>query len=614
MDQPIGVPIRRPVIRHRFGGLLRALLATVVAATPLVVAVGPQPASAAPANGNLIINGTFDNGSTQPWWTRLSETRTDVQAGQLRIRTLGERPNTWDDLVGHFEFGVEAGRRYRLQFDANTDVGRTLRVSVSRANTPFTSAFDRNITLGSAMTRFTFDFTSPFADAQAVLFFHLGDSVASTVRLDNISLTPLPADAATDPVLFWNDQLLAAYRVARDGVPPTSGSRIGAIMHAAMWDAAVSVTGTGQPYRARVPVHYPGTLDDVVAPSLEAAINQAARDTLVALFANNAHPGVDPARFDAALTQANAQLPAGVNGSEVARGTSVGAQAATAILQARAGDGSGVNTPYTLDGVRGSWRPTEPGTSAVTPNWGRVTPFAMTRSNQFRPGPPAGAANYADLLGKQEYLDRVDEVRRLGGRQSTERTADQTQIAFFWANDVPGTYKPPGQLYAHTRIVAEPRGLGILGNARLFGLVSLAMADAAIAAWDAKYETGIDLWRPETAIQEIEPGWKPLSQRPNGVSFSPAFPAYISGHATFAGAWAGVMRAYFGTDAIPFTGTTEDPSAIGVRRSFATFTQAAQENARSRIYLGVHYQWDADAGIATGTSVAARVFSTQLRP
>ncbi|MFK3982273.1 carbohydrate binding domain-containing protein [Micromonospora sp. NPDC050397] len=615
MDHPIGVPTRRPVTRQRLGSLLRTLLTAALTAT-LLVPVGPRAASAAPPNGNLIINGTFDNGSTAPWWTRLAETRTDVQSGQLRIRTLGDRPNTWDDLVGHFEFGVEAGRRYRLQFDANADVARSLRVSVSRVNTPYTSAFDRNITLGGTTTRFTFDFTSPFADPEAVLFFHLGDSVASTVRLDNISLVPQPADPATDPVLFWNAQLLGAYRDATAGVPPTSGSRIGAIMHAAMWDAAVSVTGTGQPYRGRVPVHYPGTFDDVVAPSLEAAINQAARDTLFALFAGNAHPGVDPNRFNSALTQATGRLPSGVNASEIARGSSVGAQAAAALLQARSNDGAADNTPYVLENVPGSWRPTEAGTSAVSPNWGRVTPFAMTRPDQFRPGLPAGATSYAALLQHPEYQRQVDEVRRFGGRDeaTTERTDEQREIAFFWANDVPGTYKPPGQLFEHTRIVAESRGLDLLGNARLFGLVALAMADGAIAAWDAKYQSAIDLWRPESAIQSIEPGWQPLSVRPGGQSFSPAFPAYVSGHATFAGAWAGVMRAYFGTDAIAFTGTTEDPSAVGVERDFSSFSQAARENAQSRIYLGVHYQFDADAGLATGTSVAARVYATQLRP
>ncbi|MGQ5263769.1 carbohydrate binding domain-containing protein [Micromonospora sp. ZYX-F-536] len=585
---------------RRLRRLLSVVLAVVLAST-LAAVVRPAPAAAAPAD--LILNGTFDNGSTEPWWKRLAATTTTVDAGQLRIRTAGPatRP-TWDDLVGHFEFGVTAGQAYRLRFDASADVNRSLRVSVSRVNTPFTSAVDQTVPLTSTMRRFTFDFASPFGDPQAVLLFHLGANAASTVRLDNISLTPLAVDPATDPILYWNGILLDTYRAL--DLPPTTSSREAAILHAAMHDAAVSVTGVGNPYRVRVPVSYPGTMDNVVAPSLHAAIDRAAFDVLTALY------GAQGRSYAQALTGAVARRPSGVNAAEVARGDTVGAASAAANLQARANDGSGNNTPYQLDGVPGSWRPTD-GKPAVSPNWGLVTPFALTSGRQFRPGLPAGATGYGDLLGRQEYLANVQEVRDHGGRTSSLRTPDQTQMAFFWANDVAGTYKPPGQLFAHTRIVAEQRKLGILANARLFGLVALALADAAIAAWDAKYQSAIDLWRPESAIGG---GWQPLSQDRNGVSFSPAFPAYVSGHATFGGAWAAVMKGFFGTDAIGFDATTDDPHAVGVIRHLNGFDHAARENALSRIYLGVHYRFDAEAGLATGGSVGAYVYANRLRP
>ncbi|MEU7844383.1 carbohydrate binding domain-containing protein [Micromonospora sp. NPDC049114] len=598
MTPPIDT--RRSGAAPRLRRLLSVVLAVVLAST-LPALVRSAPASA--AAGNLILNGSFDNGSTDPWWTRLASTSTTVNAGQLRIRTSGPATKpTWDDLVGHFEFGVTAGQPYRLQFDANADVGRTLRVSVSRVDTPFTSAVDQTVALTSTMRRFTFDFTSPFGDPKAVLLFHLGAQAASTVRLDNISLTPLAIDPSTDPILYWNGVLLDTYRAL--DLPPTASSRQAAILHAAMHDAAVSVTGVGNPYRVRVPVSYPGTMDNVVAPSLHAAIDRAAVDVLTALY---------PTRrtsFETAHGIAVTRRPSGVNAAEAARGDTVGAAAAAANLQARANDGADVTTAYRLDGVDGSWRPTD-GKPAVSPNWGHVTPFALTSGDQFRPGPPAGATDYADLLGRQEYRDQVQEVRDLGGRTSALRTADQTQIAFFWANDLAGTYKPPGQLFAHTRIVAEQRKLGILANARLFGLVALALADAAIAAWDAKYLTDIDLWRPESAIGN---GWQPLSQDRDGVSFSPSFPAYISGHATFAGAWAAVLKGFFGTNSIAFDATTDDPHATGVVRRMSGFDEAARENALSRIYLGVHYPFDADAGIATGTSVGAYVFANRLRP
>ncbi|MEU8408400.1 carbohydrate binding domain-containing protein [Micromonospora sp. NPDC048842] len=594
-----------PINARQLRRLLSVVLAVALAST-LTALVRPAPATAAP--GDLILNGTFDNGSTQPWWTRLASTSTTVNAGQLRVRTSATvgKP-VWEDLVGHFEFGVTAAQSYRLQFDASADVSRSLRVSVSRADTPFTSAVDQSVTLTSSMSRFTFDFVSPFGDPKAVLLFHLGGQTASTVRLDNISLTPLAVNPATDPILYWNGVLLSTYKAL--DLPPTSSSREAAILHAAMHDAAVSVTGVGNPYRVRVPVSYPGTMDNVVAPSLNAAIDRAAYDVLTALY------GGQGQSYSQALTAAVALRPSGVNAAEVTRGDTVGAAAAAANLQARANDGSGNDTAYPVqENVPGAWRPTN-GKAAVSPNWGSVTPFALTSGQQFRPRLPAGATGYADLLGKQEYRTQVQEIRDYGGQTSSLRTPEQTQIAFFWANDLGGTYKPPGQLFSHTRIVSEQRQLGILANARLFGLVALALADAAIAAWDAKYQTPIDLWRPVTAIEAAEgPGWQPLSKTREGVPYTPAFPAYISGHATFAGAWSAVMKRFFGTDAIAFDATTDDPHAVGVVRHMTGFDDAAEENALSRIYLGVHYRFDADAGLATGRSVGAYVFANRLRP
>lgn len=587
-----------------------ALALGAVAVVPPGAAAVPS-ANEPPAGTELIRNGTFSNGSTSPWWTRLAATRTSVVNGQLQIRTAGPQHRVYDDLVGHFEFGVTAGRSYRVAFDASASVSRTIRVTVSRVDSPFTSAFDRELSLTGTMRRFSFDFTAPFGDPTAVLLFHLGAQPASTVRLDNVSLVPLAPNPAVDPVLYWNGVLLNAFRAKYE--PPTVLSRAAAIMYASMYDAAASVTGTGRPYRVRVPVEYPGTLDDVVAPSLEAAINQAAHDALTALF-----PSQD---FGSALATATARLPSGVNGDEIARGRAVGSQAATGNVDARRYDGSADDVTYVPDGVPGSWRPTGSG-PAVTPHWGRVTPFTLTSPTQFRPGLPGGFRSYQELLASQLYEDQVTEVRLLGAHDSAVRTSEQTEIAFFWANDVAGTYKPPGQLLEHTRIVAEQQKLTPLQNVRLFGLVALALADAAVVAWASKYDSTIDLWRPETAIHHADldgrpatlpdPDWRPLSVDRDGRRFSPAFPSYVSGHATFAGAWAGVMRAYFGTDAIAFTGTTDDPNAQGVRRSFGSFTEAAQENARSRIYLGVHYQFDADSGIAAGLAIGAQAHANHL--
>jgi hypothetical protein len=176
-----------------------------------------------------------------------------------------------------------------------------------------------------------------------------------------------------------------------------------------------------------------------------------------------------------------------------------------------------------------------------------------------------------------------------------------------------------------TSIVAQQRDMTLEETARLFALVAIAMGDAAIVAWDAKYDTDIDLWRPETAIQQAnsdtntdttaDPAWQPLSRTsPIGTHFTPPFPAYTSGHATFGAAHSAVMRKVFGTDNITFTLTTEDPNAVGTTRTFNSFTAAALENARSRVYLGVHFQWDGDNGFLSGTQLGEYIADTFLKP
>ncbi|MFI2761981.1 hypothetical protein ACH5A3_24455 [Streptomyces echinatus] len=136
-------------------------------------------------------------------------------------------------------------------------------------------------------------------------------------------------------------------------------------------------------------------------------------------------------------------------------------------------------------------------------------------------------------------------------------------------------YKPPGQLLDITARVSRDRGLTSYQNARLFALVSVAMADAAIAEWDVKYQTPIDLWRPVSAIREglKDTTWKPLS------GTTPCFPAWASGHSAFGAAWAGIMRQYFKTDDITFTASTDDPKSPVRTR---TFTTSARPRARRR--------------------------------
>jgi hypothetical protein len=416
-----------------------------------------------------------------------------------------------------------------------------------------------------------------------------------------------------DAVTHWNTVLLKVIRNLRgDEAGPTKVSRGGAMMHGAIYDAVNSIEPSRhRPYLVSVP-SVPGT-------SVRAAIAHAAHDTLVVAF---------PSQATLITGERNAEIAAIPPSANVTSGEVVGKAAAQAMINARANDGAGDNTPYVPGTEPGDWRPTGSG-PALSPNWPSVTPFGIPAGNAFRPPRPGGYGSKSQVLSSTEYATEFNEVRLLGRFDSKMRTPEQTQIAFFWANDVDGTYKPPGQLFDITRRISEQKGLGLVDNARLFALVALAMADAAIVAWDAKFSTTLDLWRPETAIKLAatdgnpatvpDAGWEPLSFDPTtpggGRRFSPPFPAYVSGHATLGGAVTGAMRRFFGTDNVLFTAATEDPNLpAGVTRTFISFTQAAIEEARSRVYLGVHFGWDGDHGVLSGTAVGNYIYDHVLRP
>ena len=178
----------------------------------------------------------------------------------------------------------------------------------------------------------------------------------------------------------------------------------------------------------------------------------------------------------------------------------------------------------------GTWRPTPPRLDApLLPQWATVRPFVLASPRQFRPPGPPG-------LGSRAWADAYDEVKAIGRADGASRTAEQTQIARLWADGM-GTYTPPGHWNQIAAQVAQDAGNGLTANARLFAALNLALADAAIACWDAKY--AYRFWRPVTAIgaadtdghpdTEADPSWAPLLTTPN-------FPEYISGHSTFSGA------------------------------------------------------------------------------
>jgi hypothetical protein len=221
----------------------------------------------------------------------------------------------------------------------------------------------------------------------------------------------------------------------------------------------------------------------------------------------------------------------------------------------------------------------------------------MSSNSQFRPpGPPS--------LDSAQYAADYNEVKQLGAAVGSRRTDDQTQIALFWA-DGAGTETPPGHWNSIAQIIADARGNTLEENARLFALLDIAMADAAICAWDAKYT--FDFWRPVTAIAFAEPHL-------NWMSFivTPPFPDYVSGHSTFSGAAATVLPLFYGPEDLPFT--TGSDFLPGVNRSFSNCLDAAEGAAMSRVYGGIHFRSASEDGLQAGMSIGEWTVTHYLQP
>jgi PAP2 superfamily/RTX calcium-binding nonapeptide repeat (4 copies) len=381
---------------------------------------------------------------------------------------------------------------------------------------------------------------------------------------------------AADVVLQWNDLALQAIRT--NSTPPPIASRALAIVHTAIYDAVNAIDREHAPYAVNM-------LASPVASS-EAAVAAAAYTTLVALY-----PLQKPI-FTAAFAANKEHIP---NGAAENAGIEVGKKVAQAILRQRSQDGSTDIVNYTPGTLPGEWRPTPPAFApALLPQWGNVTPFAMETTSQFSPyGIPA--------LSSFEYAAAYNEVKILGDINSTTRTANQTNTALFWANGA-GTATPPGHLNLMAQQVSEQQGNTLAENARLFAMFNVALADAAIMAWNTKYDT--NFWRPVTGIHEGDtdgnsrtvgkPDWTPLLP-------TPPFPAYVSGHASFSSAAAAVLRDFYGTDKISFTLPSENPAVSA--RSFRSFSHAAQESANSRLYAGIHWRFDNEDGLSAGRAL-----------
>jgi hypothetical protein len=396
-----------------------------------------------------------------------------------------------------------------------------------------------------------------------------------------------PARLSADGIIDWNNVMLESIRAT--SMSPLPASRILAAMNTGMYDAVNSIARTHQPY------HVDMAAD--LGTSREAAVAQAAHHVLSGLL---------PARqaaFDTALASSLSNVP---DGPGKTAGIALGNTVGTAILALRANDGASAMVPYTPGLLPGDWRPTPPANApAAATQWGNITPWAMSSPSQFRnpDGPPA--------LDSAEYTASFNQVKEIGSATSATRTEDQSNVAQYWAG-LAGTSTPTGHWNRIAQTVAEANGNTLEENARLFALLSMAQADAAISSWNNKYE--YNDWRPLTAIREAETDGNPdTAADPNWNSFliTPNFPSYTSGHATVSGASGAVLADFFGTDDITFTSSAEGVAVPD--RTFTSFSQASQEAADSRLYAGIHWNYDNEDGLAGGRALGHYVFATQLQ-
>jgi membrane-associated phospholipid phosphatase len=404
--------------------------------------------------------------------------------------------------------------------------------------------------------------------------------LAFVITLDAI---PAYADVVTD----WNTAALNAIRI--DRTPPPRASRALAILHASIYDAVNGISRTHETYfvQSGVPA----------SASKEAAASAAAHNVLVTLFPAYAQS------FDELHAETLAAIS---NDPQKTRGIAWGESVADQVLAWRANDNADAIIAPPSGSGPGYWVPTQPSLAPyLLPQWGFVAPFGMASSSHFRPpGPPT--------LNSAKWVPNYNEVKAFGAAIGSVRTAEQSQIALFWA-DGAGTETPPGHWNSIAQSVAASLGNSMEQNARLFALLNLAMADAAICAWDAKYV--FDFWRPVTAIRAGDTDGNPATAPdPTWSSFivTPPFPDYVSGHSTFSAAAATVLAMFYDTDNIFFA--TASDFLPGVYRSFSSFSAAAHEAAMSRVYGGIHFRFASDDGLASGADIGAWTFTHVLQP
>jgi hypothetical protein len=346
--------------------------------------------------------------------------------------------------------------------------------------------------------------------------------------------------------------------------------RVMAIVQVSVFEAVNAITGRYPPYRAKI--------EAARGASLEAAVAAATRAAFLKLM---------PAEEAAIEADFQAAVKAIPDGPAKTDGVAVGERAAAAILALRVDDGAVVPDTYRPQTTAGVYVPT---TLPAFPHWGKRKPWVMASGDQFRPGPPP---ELTSDIWAQDY----NEIKAVGAKNSTQRTPEQTAMARFWEATAPSVY------WHVARSVATAPGRDVTENARLLAVAAIAMDDALIAVFDAKY--AYSFWRPITAIRNGDldgndatagdPGWTPFID-------TPMHPEYPCAHCIVSGSLGAVLEAEIGSGPVPKLSSVS-PTAPGDMRTWPKVSDFVQEVAVARIYDGVHYRNSTEVGTAMGKKI-----------
>ena len=386
---------------------------------------------------------------------------------------------------------------------------------------------------------------------------------------------PASADVITD----WNENAVSFGVLHNIGPPPAE--RIIAMTQVAMFDAVNSIERKYRPYLIQLPV----------SPT-------ASKDAAAAAAAGTVLAGISPQTQATMKSLLESYLAAIPDSPAKAEGIRLGEAVAAKILEERANDGARAPDTYRPRATAGIYVPTAP---TAASQWPKVKPFALTSASQFRPAPPIA-------LESAQWAADYNEMKELGARASTKRSARQTENARFWLVTDGRGYYPV------IRTLVEAKKLSLVDSARLFALAAVAREDALIAVFDAKYH--YEFWRPVTAIRngdidnnsatERDAAWEPIDA-------TPMHPEYPCAHCISSASLVGVMEVVFGTTEMPEV-SIASPTTPGVVHRWTNVRAFSDEVSEARIWAGFHYRFSTKVGQDMGHKIGEYVAKNLMQP